>query len=225
MLRSWEPANVPLFLILFLTPSIFAYLVPRGYTYDFFRPPYTYIALTLLARLRVCVNVYTAGTVMYSVYTHPTYISHYPTDSIYRLLLHHRSVQTTARSASRLCSLKKHPFFHRCYNITIIIMFLARILYACERVVYNIIYIHSIYLRCTYAYMHLMYIYCNNGLRISFFFLSGLDNDRGTCLDFIPPTRRYLRMYIYASARLDNNGKGVFAFSSPYAHCTAALPR
>jgi hypothetical protein len=25
-------------------------------------------------------------------------------------------------------------------------------------------------------------------------------------------------MYIYASARLDNNGKGVFAFSSPYAH-------
>lgn len=57
---------------------------------------------------------------------------------------------------------------------------------------------------CVYVRMHVY----RNGLRISFFF-SGLDNDRGTCLDFIPPTR------VYASARPSNNRKGVFAFSSP----------
>lgn len=147
------------FLILFLTPSIFAYLVPRGYTYDFFRPPYTvhiYIVLTLLARLRVCLNAYTAAGTVICIYTHPTYISHYPTDSIYRLLLTQRA-QTTARSAIRRCSLKEHPFFHRCYNITIIIiLYVPRAYIICVRAGCIYIYIY-IYLHGTYT--HSMYIY------------------------------------------------------------------
>lgn len=45
------------FLYIFLTPSIFAYLVPRGQVYvlRFFSPVYMCSILTLLARLRKCV--------------------------------------------------------------------------------------------------------------------------------------------------------------------------
>lgn len=161
-IRSWEPANVPLFSYIIFNPIDFRLPCPSGVYIRFFSPTvythtYIYIVLTLLARLRVCVNVYTAGIplcMVYITHTQPTHISHYPTDSIYRLLQ-----QTTARSASRRCSLKKHPFFHRCYNITIIIMFPARILYACERVVHNIyIHIPTRHIR-VYAFNVCIYIY------------------------------------------------------------------
>jgi len=68
VIRSWEPANVPLFSYIIFNPIDFRLHCPSRVYIRFFSPAVhrlIYISLTLLARLRVCVNVYTAGTVMY----------------------------------------------------------------------------------------------------------------------------------------------------------------